>query len=53
MSSDFGQNTNVPPAQGLQDFPDALHANGLSEQEVRRMAVENPCGLLGIPVRRR
>lgn len=51
ISSDFGQVTNVPPAQGLQNFADALHATGLSQQEVRRMAVENPCSLLGIPVR--
>jgi hypothetical protein len=48
LASDFGQAVNEPPVAGLQRFADELHAAGLSEGEVRRMACDNPRALLGM-----
>ena len=46
LGTDFGQALNEPPAAGLQTFADALHAAGLTETEIRRMACTNPNALL-------
>ena len=48
LGTDFGQAINEPPAAGLQTFADALFAAGLTESEIRRMAVTNPNALLGL-----
>jgi hypothetical protein len=48
LGTDFGQKINPHPAAGLQTYADALYAEGLSEAEIRRMACENPCELLGV-----
>jgi hypothetical protein len=48
LGTDFGQRVNPHPAAGLQTYADALHAEGMSEQEIRTMACANPCALLGI-----
>jgi len=46
LGTDFGQGMNEPPAAGLQTYADALHAAGLTEAEIRRMACTNPNALL-------
>jgi hypothetical protein len=46
LATDYGQKTNVRPAPGFQDFADALLAEGLDEHAIRRMACDNPSGLL-------
>jgi hypothetical protein len=48
LGTDFGQKINPHPAAGLQTYADALYAEGLSEDEIRRMACTNPCELLGV-----
>jgi hypothetical protein len=48
LGTDFGQAVNDPPAAGLQTFADALYAAGLTESEIRRMAVTNPNALLAL-----
>jgi hypothetical protein len=48
LGTDFGQKVNPHPAAGLQTYADALYAEGLSEAEIRRMACDNPCELLGV-----
>ena len=48
LGTDFGQKINPHPAAGLQTYADALYAEGLTEGEIRRMACDNPCELLGV-----
>jgi len=48
LGTDFGQKVNPHPAAGLQTYADALYAEGLTGEEIRRMACANPCTLLGI-----
>ena len=48
LGTDFGQKINPHPAAGLQTYADALYAEGLTEAEIRRMACDNPCELLGV-----
>jgi len=48
LGTDFGQKINPHPAAGLQTYADALYAEGLTETEIRRMACNNPCDLLGV-----
>ncbi len=48
LGTDFGQKINPHPAAGLQTYADALYAEGLSESEIRLMACNNPCELLGV-----
>ncbi len=46
LSTDLGQTTSPPPAEGLLAFGEALLAGGLSERDLRRMLVANPAALL-------
>ena len=48
LGTDFGQKINPRPAAGLQTYADALYSEGLTEAEIRRMACDNPCELLGV-----
>jgi Family of unknown function (DUF6282) len=48
LGTDFGQAINPHPAPGLQTFADALFAAGCTEAQLRTMACENPCRLLGL-----
>jgi len=48
LGTDFGQKINPHPAAGLQTYADALYAEGVGEDEIRRMACDNPCELLGV-----
>jgi len=48
LGTDFGQKINPHPAAGLQTYADALYAEGLTEDGIRRMACDNPCELLGV-----
>jgi hypothetical protein len=48
IATDYGQKANPRPAEGLQQFADALVEAGLDEKEIRAMACTNPCRLLGI-----
>jgi hypothetical protein len=48
LGTDFGQRINPHPAAGLQTYADALYAEGLTEGEIRRMACNTPCELLGV-----
>src|SRR6266550_835298 len=41
LGTDFGQKVNPHPAVGLQTYADALYAEGLSVDEIRRMACNN------------
>lgn len=51
LATDYGQKANVRPAAGFRDFAGALLAEGLDARTIRRMACENPCGLLGLDAR--
>ena len=48
LGTDFGQAVNPHPAAGLQTYADALYAEGLTEDQIRTMACENPSRLLGL-----
>jgi hypothetical protein len=48
LGTDFGQAVNEPPAAGLRTWADALHAAGINEAGIRRMACTNPAALLGL-----
>ncbi len=48
LATDYGQAVNPRPAEGFQAFADALFDEGLGEADIRRMACENPCSLLGL-----
>jgi hypothetical protein len=48
LATDFGQAGNPRPAAGLQQFADALAAEGLAERDIRTMACDNPRTLLGL-----
>lgn len=49
LSSDLGQPANALPPDGFGAFLVALRARGFTEQEVDRMAKQNPARLLGLP----
>ena len=49
LSSDLGQMGNPLPADGFGAFLAAMRARGFSEQEIDRMARQNPARLLGLP----
>jgi hypothetical protein len=49
LSSDLGQAGNAVPPDGFGEFLVALRARGFSEQEMDRMAKQNPARLLGLP----
>jgi hypothetical protein len=49
LASDLGQPGNALPPDGFGAFLVALRARGFTEQEVDRMAKENPARLLGLP----
>lgn len=46
LSSDLGQATSPPPAEGLMSFGESLIGHGLTSHDVRRMLVESPASLL-------
>ncbi len=46
LASDYGQAVNVPPAEGLQRFADALVADGVAVADVRTMIAANPAALV-------
>jgi Family of unknown function (DUF6282) len=48
LATDYGQQANVRPAGGFQGFAAALAAEGVGERDIRRMACDNPCALLGL-----
>jgi hypothetical protein len=49
LSSDLGQAGNPLPADGYATFMEALRMKGFTDQELDRMAKENPSRLLGLP----
>jgi microsomal dipeptidase-like Zn-dependent dipeptidase len=49
LSSDLGQGGNPLPADGFATFMEALRRKGFSDQEIDRMAKQNPAKLLGLP----
>jgi predicted metal-dependent phosphotriesterase family hydrolase len=48
LSSDLGQKGSPLPADGLAEFVMALRMRGFSDQDLDRMAKQNPARLLGI-----
>jgi hypothetical protein len=48
LASDLGQTENPLPAESLVRIVDALHAEGFSDAELRRMVSENPARLVGL-----
>jgi hypothetical protein len=48
LSSDLGQAGNVSPAEGLCLFYAGLLGEGISEEDIRTMAVTNPARALGL-----
>ena len=48
LSSDLGQKGNPLPPDGFGEFLAAMRARGFSEQELDRMAKQNPARLLGL-----
>lgn len=49
LSSDLGQGGNPLPADGYATFMEALRRKGFTDQEIDRMAKQNPAKLLGLP----
>ena len=49
LASDLGQADNPLPVAGMQSFVDGMKKHGFSALEIKRMAVENPAQLLGLP----
>ena len=49
LSSDLGQAGNPLPAEGFATFIEALRKKGFTDQELDRMAKQNPSRLLGLP----
>jgi hypothetical protein len=52
LSTDLGQPDTPPPADGMLLYAEQLLASGFSADQLRRMAVVNPLGLLSIGLRR-
>jgi hypothetical protein len=48
LASDLGQAGNPLPAESFVRILDALHAEGFSERELRRMVADNPAEMIGI-----
>ncbi len=48
MSTDFGQNDNPPPPEGMRMFIATMLKYGMTESEVELMVKVNPAGLLGL-----
>src|SRR5574341_612391 len=48
LSTDFGQVANPPPVEGMRHYLSALASAGFTPSEIRRMAGENPAGLLDL-----
>lgn len=48
LSSDLGQAGNALPADGFATFMEALRSKGFADEELDRMAKENPAKLLGL-----
>ena len=48
VSSDLGQAGNALPADGFATYMDALRKKGFTDQEIDRMAKQNPARLLGL-----
>jgi hypothetical protein len=48
LSTDLGQPDTPPPVEGLCLYAEALRASGFSADDIRRMSVDHPCGLLGV-----
>jgi hypothetical protein len=48
LSSDLGQRGNALPPDGFAEFLAALRNRGFSDQEIDRMAKQNPAQLLGL-----
>jgi microsomal dipeptidase-like Zn-dependent dipeptidase len=48
ISSDLGQGGNPLPADGFATFMEALRKKGFTDQELDRMAKQNPAQLLGL-----
>ena len=48
LSSDLGQAGNPLPADGYATYMEALRRKGFTDQEIDRMAKENPARLLGL-----
>jgi predicted metal-dependent phosphotriesterase family hydrolase len=48
LSTDLGQMGNPLPVEGFGAFLAAMRERGFSEQDVSRMARENPARLLGL-----
>jgi hypothetical protein len=48
LATDYGQKANVRPAEGFQAFADALLTESVRADEIRLMACDNPCRLLGL-----
>lgn len=48
IATDGGQPYNPPPVQMLHDFADGLRGEGLSMEEVRTMACDNPAWILDL-----
>lgn len=48
LMTDYGQTYNPPPAEGLNEYCNLLHEEGITEDEINRMIKTNPAALLGI-----
>jgi len=48
VSTDFGQATSPPPVEGMRAYLAKLSHHGITEEEIRKMARENPAYLLDL-----
>ncbi len=48
LQTDFGQANHPMPTEGYAQFINILREHGVTEEEIRRMACDNPAHLLGI-----
>ena len=48
VSTDFGQAISPPPVEGMRAFLAKLSQNGISSEEIQKMAGKNPAYLLDL-----
>jgi hypothetical protein len=48
LGTDFGQQKNIHPVEGMTNYLTALDEAGFTQSEIERMAIKNPSGLLGL-----
>lgn len=48
LVTDYGQDHNIPPIEALSNFVNEMLEQGITNQEIQKMIVDNPKNLLGL-----